>query len=135
MKQSKKIMTFFFICCFVLSLSACKKNKSDEFTPLQSFEYHFYPEEYDDEYNEYEKSFTLEADTDYQFQVDAACESGTIEICISYGNTEDKMYIVNSQTPFNDTVSIPANTTDAVSFVVTIEPETKGEVIGELLTR
>ena len=67
--------------------------KPDEFTSLQSFEYHFIPEEYEEEYSEYEKVITLEADTDYQFKVDAACESGTIEIGLTYENAEEKMYI------------------------------------------
>ena len=48
---------------------------------------------------EYEKVITLEADTDYQFKVDAACESGTIEISLTYENAEEKMYIVNSSAP------------------------------------
>ena len=33
---------------------------------------------------------TLEADTDYQFKVDAACESGTIEISLTYENAEEE---------------------------------------------
>ncbi len=132
MKKSKKMIVCLFIVCFAIIFSACGKDKPDEFTSLQSFEYHFYPEEYEEEYSEYKKSFNLEANTDYQFQVDAVCESGTIKICISYKNAEDIIYIVNSETPCNDTISIPADTTDTVSFVITIEEETKGSIIGEV---
>ena len=69
-------------------------------TSLRSFEYHFIPEEYKEEYSEYEKTITLEADTDYQFKVDATCESGTIEIRLTYENAEETMYIVNSSAPY-----------------------------------
>jgi hypothetical protein len=135
MKLFKTMTAFLFIVCFAAALSACAKSKPDEFTSLQSFEYHFYPEEYEEAYSEYEKSFPLEADTDYQLQIDAACESGTIEICIHYKEAEDKIYLVNFETPCRDTVSIPANTADAVSFSAAITPETKGEVIGEIFAR
>ena len=87
------------------------------------------------EYSEYEKTITLEADTDYQFKVDATCESGTIEISLTYENAEEKMYIVNSSAPCNDKINIPANTTETACFTITIVPETKGDVVVEVLTR
>ena len=135
MKQYKKIAVCLFAICFAFALTACNDSDPDEFTSLQSFEYHFFPEEYEEEYSEYEKVITLEAYTDYQFKVDAACESGTIEISLTYENAEEKMYIVNSSAPCNDKINIPANTTETACFTITIVPETKGDVAVEVLTR
>lgn len=127
-------MVLLLVLCLTLALSACGNESTDEFSPLQSFQYHFYPEEYEEEYSEFQTTFTLEADTDYQFQLNAVCISGTIEIKVSYKNVEDKMYIVNSSAPCSDTISIPANTTETVSFAIIIEPDTEGDVNGEILT-
>ena len=91
--------------CFAFALTACNNSESDEFTSLQSFEYHFFPEEYEKEYSEHEKTITLEADTDYQFKVDAACESGTIEISLTYENAEETI-VVNSSAPCNDKIQL-----------------------------
>ena len=135
MKQYKKIAVCLFAICFAFALTACNDSDPDEFTSLQSFEYHFFPEEYEEEYSEYEKVITLEADTDYQFKVDTTCESGTIEISLTYENAEEKMYIVNSSAPCNDKINIPANTTETACFSITIVPETKGDVAVEVLTR
>ena len=35
--------------------------------------------------------------------------------------------------PCNEVLTIPANTADDVSVIVSIEPDTKGEVMAELL--
>ncbi len=133
MKRYKIAAVCLVVLCFAFMLSACNGKERAEFTSLQSFEYHFYPEEYEEEYSDFEKSFTLDADTDYQFQVDANCESGTMEISINYGSTEEKLYIVSSAAPCDETISIPANTSDTVSFMIHIEADTKGAIVGELL--
>lgn len=133
MKQFNKVMTFLVIFCAAFALSACGSRESDEFTSLQSFEYHYYPEEYEEEYSELNDSLILEADTEYQIKVNSACESGTIEIGIKNINGGDKTYIVSPSEPCRDTISIPANTTDAVSFTINIEPDTRGDVVVEIL--
>ena len=135
MKKYKKIGVYLLAICLIFALTACNDSEADEFTSLRSFEYHFIPEEYEEEYSEYEKTITLEADTDYQFKVDATCEIGTIEISLTYENAEEKMYIVNSSAPCNDKINIPANTTETACFTITIVPETKGDVVVEVLTR
>lgn len=135
MKQYKKIAVCLLAICFAFALTACNNSDPDEFTSLQSFEYHFFPEEYEEEYSEYEKVITLEADTDYQFKVDATCKSGTIEIRLTYENAEETMYIVNSSAPCNEKINIPANATETAYFTITIDPETKGDVVVEVLTR
>ena len=72
MKPYKNIVVCLLAVCFAFALTACNNSESDEFTSLQSFEYHFFPEEYEKEYSEHEKTITLQTDTDYQFKVDAA---------------------------------------------------------------
>ena len=135
MKRYRKVAVLLFALCLALALTACNNSEPDEFTSLQSFEYHFFPEEYEQEYSEYEKTLTLEANADYQFKVDAVCESGTIEISLIYENADEKMYIVNSSAPCNDEIIIPANTTETAFFTITIVPETKGDISIEVLTR
>ena len=43
MKQYKKIAVCLFAICFAFALTACNDSDPDEFTSLQSFEYHFFP--------------------------------------------------------------------------------------------
>ena len=130
MKKYKKIGVYLLAICLIFALTACNDSEADEFTSLRSFEYHFIPEEYEEEYSEYEKTITLEADTDYQFKVDATCESGTIEIRLTYENAEETMYIVNSSAPCNDKINIPANTSRIIThdgrenlFTSTLPPQ------------
>ena len=135
MKRYKQFAIFLLTICIAFALAACGDSEPDVFTSLQSFEFHFFPEEYEEEYNEYEKTITLEEDREYQFQVNAACKSGKIAINMIYGNAEAKKYTVNSSVPCSDTISIPANITDTVCFTITITPETKGDVVVEVYVR
>lgn len=132
MNRFKKMIALFLIMCFALSLSACSGSET-EYESIREFEFHFFPEEYEEEYSEVSKTLPLEADTDYQIKIDASCESGTMEISVKYADEEAKSYNVNTDTPCNDLLSIPANTTSELSVIVSIEPDTKGEVISELL--
>ena len=56
-----------------------------------------------------------------------------MEIGIIYESEDAKTYTVNTDTPCNELLTIPANTTSEVTITVSIEPDTKGEVIGDLL--
>lgn len=132
MKRIETIAALLLALCFALAFAACSR-EPDEFTSVQSFAYHFFPEEYEEEYSEFEKTFSLQANADYQLKVDCLCESGTIEIHILYENTEQTVYTADSSAPCSDTISIPAGTTDTVTFRITIGPDTKGQVAGELL--
>ena len=104
-----------------------------EYESVQGFEFHFYPEEYQAAYSEVSKTLPLDADTDYQFQIDAACDSGTLEIRIVYQGENEKVYIVNEEAPCNELLALPANTANEVTITVSIEPDTKGSVIRDLL--
>ena len=135
MKKYKKIGVYLLAICLIFALTACNDSEADEFTSLRSLNITLSPKNMRKKYSEYEKTITLEADTDYQFKVDATCESGTIEIRLTYENAEETMYIVNSSAPCNDKINIPANTTETACISITIVPETKGDVVVEVLTR
>ena len=121
----------FLAISLLLVFSACAGGDSAEYESVKSFEFHFYPEEYQEQYSEASKTLSLEVDADYQLQIDATCDSGKMEIM--YKGTNQKAYIVNAETPCSELLTIPANTTNEVTITVSIEPDTKGAVIGDLL--
>lgn len=132
MNRFKETLTLLMAICLIFSLSACSGGK-EKFESAQGFEFYFYPEEYEAEYSEVSKSLSLEADTDYQLKIAASCESGTMKISVKYADGDAKDYSVNSNTPCNELLSIPANMASEVAVIVSIEPDTKGKVIGDLL--
>ena len=132
MNRFKNMITLLLIMCFSVSLCACSGSKA-EYESIREFEFRFFPEEYEEEYSEVSKTLSLEANTDYQLKIDASCESGTMEICVKSGDEDEKDYSVNTDTPCNEVLSIPANTAKEISVTVSIEPDTQGEVIAELL--
>ena len=133
MNKFKTLIALFLMMCFAFSLSACSGSEA-EYESTREFEFHFYPEEYEEEYSEVSKTLSL-ADTDYQLKIAAVCESGTMEISVKYADEDAKDYTVNADTPCNELLSIPANTANEISVVVSIEPDTQGEVIAELLAK
>lgn len=134
MKKIKGALALFITICLTLIVSACSGSGTVEYESEQSFEYHFYPEEYEEAYSEISKTLPLESGKDYQIRVDASCASGSMEIQVCYEDDET-LYIVDIDTPCNDTITIPADTTGKVEFIVSIEPDTEGAVIGEILVR
>ena len=132
MKRNKKIVIMFLAISLLLVFSACSGGGSAEYESVKSFEFHFYPEEYEEEYSEVSKILPLEADTEYQLKIDAVCQTGTMEISISYADENDKQNSVNADTPCNDTIIIPQNAADEVKVVISIEQDTKGSFICDL---
>ena len=120
------------IAGLLFSLTACSGGQA-EYERIESFEYHFYPEEYDGACSPAPVVFSLKENTDHQFRIDAACESGAMEIGILYGDEEVKSFAVHADTPCNELLTVPANTAAELTVTVSIGPDTKGEVIGALL--
>lgn len=85
MNRFKKLAALWTAIWIVFSLSACSGNQV-EYESVRGFAFHFYPEEYQEAYSEVSKTLPLDADTDYQLQIDAACDSGTLELRIVYQN-------------------------------------------------
>ncbi len=132
MNRFKRITALFAAVYLILAISACSGEKA-EYESTQGFEFHFYPEEYEEEYSEVSKTLYLETGTDYQLQIDAACENGTMEVRVMYQDADEKVYIVNADDPRKELLPIPANDASAVTITISIEPNTKGTVIGDLL--
>ncbi len=126
-----------FIAVFTLLFSAvfsgCETNHSEEFSDWKSFEYHFYPEEYEKDYSKFQKSCTLETDTSYQLKIESNCESGIIEICVDYKDGKDKVYVIKPSVPCSDTILLGENIADEIMFTIIIQPNTKGDVFVEIL--
>jgi len=134
MNRFKKTIACLIAICIALSLSACSGGK-DEYESLQGFEFHFYTEEYEEKYSTVSKTLSLDANTDYQLQLDATCEGGTMEIYILYEDTNENTFSVNEDSPCSELLTIPAGTASEVTVTVSIEPETEGEVIGDLMSK
>ena len=85
MKRSERAIAGLISLGLVLGLSACGRapEEAEEFVSRQAFEYHFYPEEYEEEYSSVGRTLPLEGETDYQFRIEAECASGTMET-VSY---------------------------------------------------
>ena len=132
MKRFKKVVLFLAAVCLMFSLVACSGSDA-VYESVEEFERHFIPEEYESEYSTITEVFTLKEDTDYQLKLDAKCESGTMQISILYEGAEEKIYSVNSETPCNEILTIPTDSVNEVEITVSIEPDTRGSVIGSLL--
>lgn len=132
MRIYKILLWVFAVVCFVPGLTACSET-NEEYEVVQGFERHFIPEEYDSEYNTISEKLTLDAGNRYQLQLNAGCESGTMEIRVMCGNADEKQYHVDSGSPCNELLTIPENTSGAVTIIISIQPDTKGDVTGDLL--
>lgn len=133
MKKSKLLISVLSIICCILILSACSNGKAD-YTSVQGFEFHFVPEEYESTYSNFTQALNLESNRDYRLQLDAKCDNGTMEICVEYGNAERKEYSVNANSPCNELIDIQTNNSGKLIINVSIEPDTEGQVIGNLLS-
>ncbi len=69
MNKFKKIAVLLTFPFILFAFSACS-NGAAEYESTQKFEFHFYPEEYEEEYNTVSKTLSLEADTDYRLQLE-----------------------------------------------------------------
>ena len=90
MKRSERAIAGLISLGLLLGLSACGRapEEAEEFVSRQAFEYHFYPEEYEEEYSSVGRTLPLEGETDYQFRIEAECASGTMEIRVTCGTEE-----------------------------------------------
>ena len=132
MNRFKNVVLFPVAICLMLSIVACS-GKNAEYEIIQEFERYFIPEEYDSEYSIISEVFTLDTGVDYHIQLDAKCESGTMEISKLYEGADEKIYSINPETPCKETLAIPTDYVNEVKITVSIEPDTRGTVIGSLL--
>lgn len=134
MKRFKKMAALLFALCFMLAFSACSGG-NDEYERLSGFEYHFYPEEYEEEYSKITREVELESGKDYKLLIQSVCESGSIKITATYAESDDTVYFVNSDSPCEEWIELPIGTTERVNFTINIEADTEGFVIVDVLAR
>ena len=135
MKRSERAIAGLISLGLVLGLSACGRTpeEAEEFVSRQAFEYHFYPEEYEEEYSSVGRTLPLDGETDYQFRIEAECASGTMEIRVTCG-TEEQIYAVSPSEPCRETVSVESGAAGEAQFGIEIQPDTEGGVRVEVLT-
>ena len=93
------------------------------------FEYHIVSEEYDENYSEHTETLVLEKNTDYKIEIEAACQSGAIELTVHYTDGTDKNYTVNVETPYREVIEIPRNTADELKIIIRYNADTEGVLI------
>ena len=134
MKVFKNITVLLFALCFMLLISACSGG-NDEYEKLSGFEYHFCPEEYEEEYCEITRDVELDSGKDYKFLIQSECKSGSIEITVTHTGADDTVYLVNSDSPCEEWIELSAGVTKLVNFTIDIEADTEGAVIVDVLAR
>lgn len=100
-----------------------------------AFEYHFYPEEYEEEYSEIARDVELESGKDYKFLIQSVCESGSIEITVTHTGTDDAVYFVDFTSPCEEWIELPSGTAELVNFTINIDADTDGSVIVDVLAQ
>ena len=74
MKRFKKMATLLFALCFVSVLSACSGGDG-KYESISGFEYHFYPEEYEEEYSEIARDVELKSGKAYKILIQSVCDT------------------------------------------------------------
>lgn len=134
MKRFRKMVALLFALCFILLLSACS-GSNGEYERLSGFEYHFYPEEYEEEYSEIARDVELESGKDYKFLIQSVCESGSIVITVTHTGTDDAVYFVDFTSPCEEWIELPSGTAELVNFTINIDADTDGSVIVDVLAQ
>lgn len=132
MKQFKKVVLVMLAGCLLLTLSACQKG--GEFESVRSFELNFFKEEYEEEYSKMEKTIALDDKANYQIQIDGVCTSGTITVKLSYVNADGEPETVDFSAPCSSTIVLDKGTAKSVDFAISINPETEGKVVVDILS-
>lgn len=92
-------------------------------------EYHIVSEEYDENYSEHTEMLVLKKNTDYKIELEAACQSGAIELTVHYADGTDKNYTVNADNPYSEVIEIPRNTADSLKITIHYNADTEGALI------
>ena len=135
MKKTKLILILVLVMCLLLGLTAYLYTYIiSDYTYDFGFEFHIYPEEYEEKYSEHTEMIVLDKNTDYQIRIDAACETGTMELIIHSVTEGEKHYTVDRNTPYNEVIDIPKNTAEELKITVRYNADTKGTLSGEVLS-
>lgn len=129
MKKLKIMFTVIFVFISAVYLCGCGEKQEEEYAYLQGFEYHFYPQEYEEEYSGYSKSLSLKSDTDYKIVVQAQCESGSVTINMSRDNEDATIFTADSRSPCDKTVFVSTNTDETVIFSLLTDEDTRADIV------
>lgn len=132
MKICKRMVLVIAALCLTLALSAC--GNQNEFESVRSFEFHFSQEEYEEEFNKTKKDIELDNDANYQIIIDSFCKCGTITIKATYITSDKEMKVVDMTEPGHHTIALSKGTTDRITFSITIDSETEGNVKVDVLS-
>ena len=135
MKKIKNIFTATLGLISAICLCGCSEKDTEEYTYLQGFEYHFYPQEYEEEYSGYSKPVSLKPDTDYKIVLKVQCESGTVTINMSRENLQAVTFTADSRSPCDKTVFVSTETDETVIFSLLTEEDTKADVAVEIYAK
>lgn len=135
MKKTKIALIVALVIFLLFGLTAYLYTyKISDYSNDGGFLYHIFSEEYDENYSEHTETLALEKNTDYKIEIEATCQSGTIELTIHYADGTDKNYTVNVDTPYSEVIEIPRNTADEIKITVSYDADTDGVLIGKILT-
>ena len=119
----KRLISVILMLSLTLSLCGCSK----EWKMTDSYEYHFYREEYDEQYRSYDIEFDLDK-KEHKVQITSECVSGTITV------DSDNQIVglpcsVSSEEPVEMEFILPESIENRVSFTIEINEETEGSVV------
>lgn len=121
--MTKRLISVVFMLSLTLSLSSCSK----EWKMTDSYEYHFYREEYDEQYRSYDIEFDLDK-KEHKVQITSKCVSGTI-IVDSNDQIEGFPCSVSSEDPLDMEFILPESIDKHISYTLEINEETEGSVV------
>ncbi len=135
MKKIKIIFTIALVFISAMCLCGCSEKEKEEYTYLQGFEYHFYPQEYEEEYSGYSKSLSLKSNTDYKIVIHAQCESGSVTINMSRDNEDAAIFTADSRSPCDKTVFVGTDTDETVIFSLLTDEDTRADIVVKIYSK
>lgn len=114
----------------LILLAAC--GGTPQWEKIRAFEFYFEPKEYDAAYSSVSKTVELEGGQDYRIRISAQCEAGTIQVLAQRETGEEKIEIAQWQAPFEEEVSLDADSAERFSLTISIDPQTQGTVKTEI---
>ena len=133
MKKTKIVLIISLVIFLLFGITAYVYTyKISDYRRDGGFEYHIVSEEYDENYSEHTETLTLEKNTDYQIEIEATCQSGTIELIVHYTGGTDKNYTVNAGTSYSELIEIPRHTADELKITISYNADTEGALIGKV---
>ena len=130
MRKTKILLIIALVIFLLFGLTAyIYTYKISDYSYDGGFEYHIVSEEYDENYSEHTETLSLEKNTDYKIEIEAACQSGAIELTVHYTDGTDKNYTVNVETPYSEVIEIPRNTSDELKITIRYNADTEGALI------